>query len=85
MMRYALKPMDLIGPWDLQKLLTKLCFSLQRQEIQMVRKCCTLVNHFSDIKDNKTNRIKTWVIDIETWMQNEKTGWLSNNCSSRQS
>lgn len=49
----------------------------------MVRKCCTLVNHFSDIKDNKTNRIKTWVIDIETWMQNEKTGWLSNNCSSR--
>lgn len=85
MMRYALKSMDLIGPWDLQKLLTKLCFSLQRQEIQMVRKCCTLVNHFSDIKDNKTNRIKTWVIDIETWMQNEKTGWLSNNCSSRQS
>lgn len=49
----------------------------------MVRKCCALVNHFSDIKDNKTNRIKTWVIDIETWMQNEKTGWLSNNCSSR--
>ena len=33
MMRYGLKSMDLIGPWDLQKLITKLDFSLQRQEI----------------------------------------------------